>query len=125
MYQIENLNLLSENDKGITYTFDERPTSGFLLASRKAGALFGNHWHKGDSETKNPEILLFISGEMTMWISETDGSNEKKVDLQAPLKLKIYPDALHRFEAVTDCTFLEFNSLEEHVADTYYPEKKH
>lgn len=122
MYEIENLHLLSTTDKGSTYTVSERPTSEFLFATRKAGATFGNHWHRGDSETKNPEILLFISGEMTMWISEPNGSNEKRVDLQAPLKLKIYPNYLHRFEAVSDCIFLEFNSLDEHVADTYYPE---
>lgn len=121
MYVIESLNLLSENEKGSTYTIEERPTSDYLFASRKAGAEFGNHWHEGKSDTKNPEILFFLSGHMKMWISDTDGTNEEEVDLVAPLKLKIYPLALHRFKAETDCMFLELNSLEDHVADTFYP----
>lgn len=83
--------------------------------------MFGNHWHKGVSSTKNPEVLLFISGRMTMWVSDVDGGNKEEVDLRAPLKLKIYPHVLHSFKAETDCVFLEFNSLDEHVADTYYP----
>lgn len=27
---------------------------------------------------------------------------------------------MHRFKALEDCQFLEFNSLDEHVADTFY-----
>lgn len=121
MYEIESFHLLSENEKGSTYTIEERPTSDYLFASRKADATFGNHWHEGKSKTKNPEVLFLMSGKMKMWISDTDGSNEKEVDLEAPLKLKIYPLALHRFKAETDCMFLEMNSLDDHVADTLYP----
>lgn len=121
-YVIEPLNKFSENEKGSTFTFEDRPTSSFLFATRKQGAQFGNHWHEGVSSTKDPELLLFISGEMEMWVSDTNGQNEERVNLKAPLKLKIYPHVLHRFEAVTDCIFLEFNSLDEHVADTKYPQ---
>lgn len=58
---------------------------------------------------------------MTMWVSDVDGGQKEEVDLHAPLKLKIYPNVLHSFRAETECVFLEFNSLDEHVADTYYP----
>lgn len=124
MYEVETLNLLSENDKGSTYTVTERSTSEYLLVYRKSGAEFGNHWHEGNSPSKNPEVLLFVGGSMTMWISEPDGGNEECVELNAPLKLKVFPGYLHRFKATSDCSFLEFNSLDEHIADTFYPEKQ-
>lgn len=57
-----------------------------------------------------------------MWISDINGNNEERVELEAPLKLKMYPLVLHRFEALTDVVFLEFNSLDEHEADTKYPD---
>lgn len=123
MYEIFELNHLSTNENGSTFTVEERSTSKFLLAYRSAGAEFGNHWHTGTCPAKNPEILLFVSGKMTLWISDIHHKEEKKVDLQAPLKLAIYPNTLHRFKAETDCAFLEFNSLDEHISDTCYPDQ--
>lgn len=121
MYEIEKIVPFSENANGTTAQWTIPPTSGCLYVTRVKGAQFGGHYHEGKSTSKNPETLFFIRGNMRMWISKPDGTQEEEVALNAPLVLRIFPGNLHRFEALEECAFLEFNTLDEHIADTKYP----
>lgn len=122
-FKVEDLSLLGEDERGSTYELMTRPTGGFLFASRKKGAVSGNHWHEGKSASKNPEILFLISGEMKVDIKDLESGEEGVFEISGPVKVSVYPRALHTFTSLSDCSFLEFNSLAEHKADAHYPEK--
>ncbi len=120
--EIQELDLIGKNDNGATYGFETYARAGFIWAERKAGTVSGNHFHKGISDTKNPEVLLLTQGK-----AEVDGRLESGEEVfrevvKAPVIVKVYPNVIHTVSAITDIQFLEFNSLEEHKADTFYPD---
>lgn len=120
--EIQELNLVGQNENGATYGFETFARNGFIYAERKAGTVSGNHFHKGISETKNPEVLLLTKGEAEV-VGRLISDEEVfcKV-VKAPVIIKVYPYVIHTLSAITDIQFLEFNSLEEHKADTFYPD---
>ena len=119
-YNIIDLQLLGTDERGSSYELKIRQTDGFLLANRKKGSVSGNHWHEGKSKSKNPEILLLISGKMLLEIKDLETNEVYKETLNGPVQVEIYPMALHTLTALEDCIFLECNSLEEHKRDTKY-----
>jgi dTDP-4-dehydrorhamnose 3,5-epimerase-like enzyme len=121
MYELVELKELSNNENGSTHEFAAIQSEGYLLATRKAGTLSGNHYHKGQSLAKNPESLLLVQGKVKLSVKSLDtGDNELRV-IDAPIIIRIKPRVIHTLEALTDIIFLEFNSLDEHKTDTYYP----
>lgn len=120
-YRLLDLQLLGNDERGSSYAFHTRKTDGFLLATRTKGAVSGNHWHEGKSSTKNPEILLLVSGKMLLEITDLETQHQYSETIEGPKLVEIDAMALHTLTSLEDCTFLEFNSLEEHKADTKYP----
>ena len=112
----------SSNEKGSTYEQSERPNKTFLMGIRKEGAVFGNHYHLGKNAAKNPEILWLLSGQWKLEVRPVNESRFKEAIISAPSRIEIHPHIVHRVTALTDSLFLEFNSLEEHIKDTAYPE---
>gem|GEM_PF-4946746 len=66
---------------------------------------------------------MLISGSVKLSFQHIETGEKAELSLDAPRLIKIYPQVLHTLEAQTDIIFLEFNSLEEHKADTHYPSK--
>tara|TARA_B100000780_G_C21123893_1_gene455568 strand:+ start:2114 stop:2485 length:372 start_codon:yes stop_codon:yes gene_type:complete len=120
LVEIKPLDLIGENEKGRTFGFETLARTGFIFAERKKGSVNGNHYHKGISEGKNPEILLLTSGKIELEVKEVNGNESQKHILDAPLLLEFKPFTIHTVTALTDIQFLEFNSIEEHKADTFY-----
>lgn len=112
---------LGKDQRGATYELSTRSTEGFLLAYRKAGSISGNHWHEGTSANKDPEILLLTSGKIEIYAKDLETNEEQTLTLEAPQKIEIGAKVLHTVTAITDCSFLEFNSLEDHKKDVNYP----
>ena len=119
---VEDLNKLGENDTGATFTLETRPTSGFIFAQRKKGSKSGNHYHTGVSGTKDPEIILLTSGEVSLYGKDMESGEEFEQIVKAPAQVAIGKNILHTLTALSDITFLEFNSIQEHQADTQYPD---
>jgi len=119
--EIEELDLLGKNDNGATWSFETLTRSGFIWAERKAGSMSGNHFHKGISDSKNPEILLLTKGQAELSGQLQNGEEVFREKLEGPILVKIYPNVIHTIVAITDIQFLEFNSIAEHKADTFYP----
>ena len=120
MVEIEELNLLGKNEEQSTYTFVPE-TFNFnegILAYRKAGTISGRHYHKGKYPGKKPETILLLSGEAKLKCIDKEGV-EKEFNLIAPLKIQINAFVWHELTAVSDISFLEFNSLKEHSEDTF------
>lgn len=119
LFEFEPLPEIGKNDAGITWRSPIPRMGEGILAMRKKGAIFGGHYHLGKSDTKNPEILLLVSGSMIGTFFKLDSPNEKEVvEFSQVGLLKVPPQVVHSFEALSDVYFLEFNSLEEHAADT-------
>tara|TARA_R110002050_G_scaffold110427_4_gene222645 strand:+ start:3441 stop:3809 length:369 start_codon:yes stop_codon:yes gene_type:complete len=121
MYELVELKELSSNENGSTHEFAAIQSEGYLLATRKAGTLSGNHYHKGQSLAKNPESLLLVQGKVKLSVKSLDTDEHEEQVIEAPILIRIKPKVIHTLEALTDIIFLEFNSLEEHKTDTYYP----
>lgn len=121
--QLAQLNLLSENAGNSTWNYESRsPSKGRILAFRQMGSQSGNHWHEGKSPAKNPEELLLISGEALLEWSDAPGQDyAHQLKANGPCLIYIYPFTKHRLTALTDIVFLEANAIEEHRADTQYP----
>jgi D-lyxose ketol-isomerase len=52
-----------------------------------------------------------------------ESGEEQEILLEAPVQVQIFPNVYHSFTALTDCQFIEFNSIEDHKKDTYYPQE--
>lgn len=117
----EPLHLIGENDFGQTLELLNTISNKLLLAYRKAGSVSGNHYHTGNEDSKNPEILYLIAGEVQLELEHLPTGLKEGFPASAPCKVQIYPNTLHRLLAKTDIIFLEMNSLEEHQRDTLYP----
>lgn len=119
--RVKSINLLSENDQASTYTFNNEADKEYILAYRKAGSVSGNHYHSGSSEGKNPERLLLVSGKAKLKWRKVDDKEWQSSEISAPCMLEIFPNTVHTLTAISDISFLEFNSLEDHKQDTFYP----
>lgn len=91
-----------------------------LIVFSKAGAIRGRHYHKGISLTKNPEILILLSGSYTVNWRGVQDQTVHTAEVNAPARLEIPAYTWHELIARTDGALLEMNSLSEHAADVFY-----
>lgn len=108
-----------QDERGYTAEFEQNRTGTHLIVYRKAGTVSGRHYHKGGSITKNPEILLLLSGQCTFNWKHIDNEQIQSATYDAPIRFEIPPMVWHEIIPTTDCTFMEMNSIAEHAADTY------
>ena len=119
---IKELKPNNHDDRGFTVEFEQARTGLQIALFRKAGTRSGRHYHKGISGTKNPEILLLLHGDCVFnWydINKEDKAPQT-LRISGPIQLEIPAYTWHEVIAETDCVFIELNSIEEHVADTFY-----
>jgi hypothetical protein len=118
---VHPLEQVGVNEKGYTYAYEKGANhKGMLAAIRYAGSINGCHFHKGLSAEKNPELLLLIGGRANLFGKDLQTGKANNWVLSEPSAVYIYPWVWHELEALTDCYFLEFNSLAGHQADTFY-----
>ncbi len=110
----------SNDDRGNVSEYYHERTGQHLIVFSKAGAVRGRHYHKGISYSKNPEIIILLSGTCTFHWREVGTKDIQSETVAAPAKIEVPPYIWHELIAVSDCSFLELNSLSEHVADTFY-----
>ena len=110
----------SKDDRGTVSEYYHERTGQHLIVFSKIGSVRGRHYHKGISLSKNPEILILLSGTCTFNWCEAHGEELFTETVQAPAKVEVPPYVWHELIAVTDCSILEMNSLSEHIADTFY-----
>jgi oxalate decarboxylase/phosphoglucose isomerase-like protein (cupin superfamily) len=120
--EIEALKPFGENESGQTHELENRAASRFMMAYRKSGSINGNHWHTGSEKKKNPEVLYVLTGKGKLLLKHIETAETEERTFEAPCEIKIYPKVLHTVQVIEDMCFLEMNSLDEHIGDTYYPE---
>lgn len=114
------LEAFGKDSRGHVLEYDFRGCHICLLVESKAGSVRGRHYHKGISPAKNPETLVLISGTCTLYWQAAGEAFRHSETVTAPAKIHIPRFTWHELHAVTDCSFIELNSLKEHSEDTFY-----
>ena len=122
MITITPLDKVGSDERGYTYEYFHERYGRHLICFRKAGSISGSHYHKGLSLTKDPEVLILASGNIQLNWRKANQTLTEQVFVEGPAKIDIPAYIWHEIIAVTDCTFIELNSLSEHQADTFRDE---
>lgn len=109
--------------RGYTAEYMHERSGNQLLSFRKAGTSGGRHYHKGISANKNPEVYIVVYGDCILNWKHIDDTEIQSCELSGPVRLDIPPLIWHEVISVTDCVFLEMNSIDEHVADLFFLDK--
>ena len=115
---ITPLELKGEDERGRNFEWQTFRTGTFVLCYRNAGSSSGQHYHTGASDYKNPEIMYLLSGKAAIhWCPL--GEEQLRTDIvEAPAKVEIPVRIWHELEAITDCSFIELNTLDDVKADS-------
>lgn len=115
---ITSLEMRGQDERGQNFDWQCFRTGTFIFCTRKAGSSSGQHYHQGNSEYKNPEIMYLLTGTADIHWSPLHASDIRTIRVEAPARIEIPVMIWHELEAVTDCTFIELNSLEDVRADS-------
>lgn len=118
--KITTITPFNTDQRGFVAEYYHERIGQHLIVFSKAGAIRGRHYHKGLSITKNPEILILLSGSYTLNWREANTENIQTATVAAPAKIEIPAYTWHELVAITDCSFIELNALSEHAADVFY-----
>ena len=110
--------VLGKDDRGTTTEIILDRAGKALSIFRKAGTVFGNHYHSGSQVAKNPEIFWLLQGKLKFEYKTVEASEWQTETVELATKMEIYPNVVHRVTALTDSYMLELNSLQEHIDDT-------
>jgi dTDP-4-dehydrorhamnose 3,5-epimerase-like enzyme len=99
--------------------FQGRLGKQVTLYRRVKGAKFGNHFHKGDDPSKNPEIFYLISGEVVLSAENGKTHQTEQFTVTAGHQILIDPGVYHEFEALCDVVFIEYRAT---VFDPAHPD---
>lgn len=120
MITITPLDKIGSDERGYTYEYFHERYGRHLICFRKAESVSGRHYHKGLSLTKNPEIIILLHGKLMLNYRNVNDKGVIGMEVEGPVKIEIPTYVWHEFVSITDCVFLELNSLSEHEADTFY-----
>jgi hypothetical protein len=116
--KISALELLGSDDRGANYNWDCNRVGTFMMCTRKAGSTSGQHYHEGKSSNKNPEVLFLLSGQANIHFCGLAEKTIQTVLISAPARVEVPILIWHELEAVTDCIFMEMNSLQDVQQDS-------
>ncbi len=111
MIKVTPVQLVGEDERGSNYEWNTDRSGDFILCYRKAGSSSGQHYHEGKADYKNPEVLYLVSGKAAMDWCPLGGSKIETVEMEAPARIEVPVNVWHQLIAVTDCCFMELNSM--------------
>ncbi len=117
--QVQPIDVKAVDERGALHYFATDRTGEFLLVYRNAGAVSGQHYHKGISAGKNPEDMLLVQGKASLHWKNLETNEAKTIELTAPIRVKIPANIWHELTAVTDIVYIELNSLSDGSEDTH------
>ncbi len=128
-YKIKKLEPANPSNPRGARTWEWRLADGKQISAmrRLKGEVFGNHFHKGDDTSKNPEFILFLDGVAQIEFMDKDGKySSVRLDAKnGPLELIIEPWVLHRLIGETDVLYIEsrLSYFDPAAPDTYPAEE--
>ncbi len=124
MIKVEPLNIFVDHERGKTLLFNNKRTGEFILGYRNKDSISGRHYHKGEAANKKPEILILISGTIRLKTIDLSTHKEDIIIIDTPSRIEIPEMVWHEVKAITNCIFLETNSINDCDIDTYRLEEK-
>ena len=117
--RIQELEAVNPHDiRGLSYEWMKGKECGQLtLCYRKKNTLSGNHYHTGKDASKNPELVLLISGQLRLITCNGKDTIEQVVE-KSPGEIMISPNILHTYKAISDIIFLEYRTSIYNPADS-------
>ncbi|WP_109699151.1 cupin domain-containing protein [Chitinophaga deserti] len=115
---IQPMTLAGEDDRGRNYQWECFRTGTFILCYRNAGSSSGQHYHEGKSDYKNPEIMYLLSGTAELHWCPLNESEIRMDIVKAPARVEIPVNIWHQLIAVTDCSFMELNTMDDVMIDS-------
>ncbi|MCD6367602.1 MAG: hypothetical protein J7L45_00790 [Candidatus Aenigmarchaeota archaeon] len=102
-------------------TFKGEDAKQVTVLFRKAGTISGNHYHKGEDPSKNPEKFLIIKGKMKFRAESLEGELLREEIVDDLTEIRIPPFVKHTFEALEDTWFIEYRKtpFDKNNPDTY------
>ena len=120
MIKIERLSPVYTDKRGSTYRFKERESSEFIIVERKGDTISGQHYHKGLTKSKNPEIFFLVGGEIRLTVINIKTNEKEEHYIEKNAIVKIEPFVYHEVYALTDMIILEFLIKDEDtINDTF------
>jgi hypothetical protein len=116
---IEPINALFTDSRGVTNELaNDRPTA-LVLCYRNKDVSCGKHYHTGSVANKNPEIIYLIRGEVELhWYNINDPICVINKEIVKSLsKITIGKYVWHELYTLSDCIFLELNSISDGKID--------
>ncbi|PSL46074.1 hypothetical protein CLV51_10350 [Chitinophaga niastensis] len=111
MITVTPIQLLGEDDRGSNYMWNCHRSGDFMLCYRNAGSSSGQHYHEGRSDNKNPEVMFLFSGTAAIHWCPLGGTDIVTTAIKAPARVEIPINVWHQLIAITDCCFIELNSM--------------
>ena len=128
-YKIKKIEPANDSNPRGKRTWEWHLTNGKQISAmrRLKGEVFGNHFHKGDDPSKNPEFILFLDGKAIIEFLDKNGkySSEQIDAASGPLEIVIEPWVLHRLIGETDVLYIEsrLSRFNPDSPDTYSAEE--
>jgi hypothetical protein len=115
------------NTKGSVFEWKDFPVARLVQLTtieRKKGQLFGNHFHKGEDPSKNPEMFFLASGSLELRVKNKFTREASKTILHAGMGVVIKPHILHAFHPLTNIVGIEprVSYFDKNHADCYSAE---
>lgn len=123
---IRKLEQINTSDKrGPTYEWCKNiPGLQITIYKRKKGSSCGNHFHKGEDKSKNPERFLLLKGSLKLEAKNEINQTMKK-EIEPISEILIYPNVLHSFYPLTSIMYLEYRStVYDRNNEDVYPEEQ-
>src|SRR3989338_2725982 len=106
--QIKPVN--ADDPKGLTYElFKGIHGMQVTYCTRNAEKIFGDHYHRGDDPSKNPERVVLLSGSCA-FIACNGVETEIHFLNQTTLEIIIQPSVIHAFFPRENISFIEYRS---------------
>lgn len=99
--------------------FKGKPGRQVTLYTRVANTAFGNHFHRGDDPSKDPELIFIISGSCELYALNGFTGEEMRETVGEHTLISIQKGIYHELVAQTDVIFMEYRST---VFDPEHPD---
>ena len=121
--KVEAISFKGQDERGMTTEIGNLDRNGpYILAYRFKGYSSGNHYHKGLSPLKDPEVVFLLTGKAELEhgkVAEGRVLERKTLTVEAPARIEIAAFTWHKLTFLEDACFVELNSFAEGDKDTF------
>lgn len=120
--EINKIEPVYEDERGyIAEAFRGERGKQITVLYREAGSISGNHYHKGEDPSKDPERFLIIKGKLKLHAEDLEGETIADEIVDELTEIKVPANIRHIFEALEDTWFIEYRKtlFDEKNPDTY------